>query len=177
MKAILLSMIVAVVAFAISLEGLNINRDADYKIIEDNLEKLKARCEAREGKACRFVSLFYSSKYLESRYEAEFGKLRVEYAFKGCDLRDGPSCLTIAVEYGDAHGYRKVLQENPEKYVEFLHKACEYNEINSCNLLGHHYYREADSKKGSEKKAAKIKSKHFYKKACKLGHDIACKEK
>lgn len=178
MKAILLSMVVAISAFAVNFEGLNPNREADFKIIEDNLEQLKAKCEARDGKSCRFVSSFYGKKYTKSRFEeTESGKLRVEYALKGCDLRDGLSCLTIATEYSDISGYPKILQENLEKKVEFLNKACEYNEINSCYMLGNHYSSEANSQKGSDKKATELKSKRFYKKACDLGHSGACKEK
>lgn len=177
MKAILLSMIVAIIAFAINFEGLNPNREADFKIIEDNLEQLKAKCEARDGKSCRFVSLFYGKKYTKSHFAEEFGKLRVEYALKGCDLKDGPSCLTIATEYSDTRAYPKILQENFEKKIEFLNKACEYNEINSCYMLGNHYSKEANSKKGAEKKATQLKSKRFYKKACDLGHSRACDEK
>lgn len=176
MKAILFSVIFIISVFAIDFDKLNPYKEADFKILEDNLESFIAKCKAGDGKSCRLASLVYGEKYRKSR-EIEFGKLRVEYSFRGCDLRDGISCLAIAVEYGDAVSYLKVLEVDLEKEMEYLHKACDYNEINSCNLLGHRYSSESRSKKGSEKKSAQLKAKHFYKKACKLGHDVACKEK
>lgn len=68
------------------------------------------------------------------------------------------------------------MQENYEKEMEYLLKGCDYNYIYACYSLGHRYYIESLEKTDKEKKEAEIRAKHFYKKACDLGDEFACKK-
>ncbi|MGX2982995.1 hypothetical protein [Helicobacter sp. 23-1045] len=146
------------------------------EVNEANLDDAIKKCNANNGVACGEASEIYRKIEGRTRDEKD-AKLWVEYAIKGCELRDGSSCHTIAYQYADMGGYPKFFKPDEAKKEEYLIKACDYKHSHSCRLLGIIYSGQANNKKGAEKKAAKIKSKHFYKKACDLGYSGACKEK
>lgn len=176
MKAILFSIIFTISAFAVDFDKLNPYKEADFKILEDNLESFITNCKARDGKSCRLASITYFRKYKKSGYDIELGKLTLDYALKGCELRDGGSCYIVATEYGYIARHHRIVQENYEKEMEYLLKGCDYNYIYACYSLGHRYYIESLEKTDKEKKEAEIRAKQFYKKACDLGDKFACKK-
>lgn len=146
------------------------------EVNETNLENAIKKCNALDGAACGEASKIYRKIEQRTRDE-ESARLWVEYAIKGCELRDGESCHTVAYQYADMGGYPRLFQADEAKKEEYLIKGCDYKDGDSCYLLGIIYKGQANSKKGSDKKATELKSKRFYNKACDLGHSGACKEK
>lgn len=142
------------------------------EINEANLDDAIKKCNARDKIACREVSYFYGK--LEFRNDKEAIKLSAEYALKGCELRDGASCHAVANHYYDISWLPRYFQPDEAKRDEYYTKGCDYKYALSCHSLGLMYSIKSQDAKGSEKKTAKNKSKHFFKKACKLGYKPAC---
>lgn len=146
------------------------------EINEASLDDSIKKCNARDKIACREVSRFYYEVFRKASFrDEEAMKLWVDYALKACELRDGESCYSVSHHYDKRGGYPRLFDENTTKREEYLIKGCDYNSTAACNSLGHLYYMESLEKSGKEKKTAELKSKQFYKKACKLGSKLACK--
>lgn len=144
------------------------------EVNETNLQDSIQKCNARDKVACREVSRFYGKS--ASRHNEEATKLWIDYALKGCELRDGESCYTIAYQYDDGGGFPRLFKPDEAKKIEYLTKGCDYKDKTSCRILGIIYTGKTYDAKGTEKKVATIRARQFYKKACDLGDEFACKK-
>ena len=142
------------------------------EVNEANLENAIQKCNARDKIACREVSYFYDKRAFRNDKEAI--KLSAEYALKGCELRDGASCHTVANHYYYISWLPRYFEPDEAKREEYYLKGCDYEYALSCDALGLMYSIKSNDTEGSERKTAKNKSKHFFKKACKLGYKPAC---
>lgn len=155
---------------------ITINALFGAEVNEANLDNAIKKCNAGDGVACGEASEIYF-KINGRTHDEESARLWAEYAIKGCELRDGLSCFNVSNQYADTNFFPRLVQADEAKREEYLIKAYDYKDTASCQILGVIYTRQANKKKGSEKKATQLKAKRFYKKACDLGHSGACKEK
>ncbi|RAX53149.1 hypothetical protein CCY99_06035 [Helicobacter sp. 16-1353] len=139
-----------------------------FTINEADIENYKRKCEAGNKDACYDLGSHYSNKLGLSTNDLETKQLKLKYFMRGCnDLREGRSCSSLGSHYG-------LVEKDKNKELEFYNKACDYNNSNSCRLLANIYESDANNASGKDKKELIRKSKQYNKKACNLGHKLAC---